>query len=860
MEKKYKEIANLSVDDFKKQYLKSEEGLTQLQINENLKKFGKNILGKSKPKPWYKYLLETLINPFNLILIGIIFVLFFTDVIFADKPNYTGIIVIFSIVFISIMLEFISEYRSNKAAEKLKQMISNTAYVIRNGKEVSINTEDVAVGDIVVLSAGAMIPADLRLISSKDLFIMQSSLTGESDSVHKHVENREKDSNEITEYDNICFVGTNVVSGVAKGVVIYTGDDTYFGSISDELIKGKPKTSFEKGTENISKLLIRFMLIMIPIVFFISFAKHGLLQSFLFAVAIAIGITPELLPVILSTSLAKGALEMSKKKTIIKKLDSIQNFGAMDILCTDKTGTLTEDRIVLEKYLNINGEEDKRILKHVFLNSYFQTGLGNNIDSAIIDRGKKSELIEMAKNYEKVSEIPYDFTRRRLSIVVKDKEGKRQLITKGAVEEMLEISSYVDLDGVVSDITDEKKKHILDVTRELNEEGLRVVAVAQKNNIEYKQDFVTADEKEMVLMGFIGFLDPPKESAKVAIKALNENGVRVIVLTGDNEVITRTICNKVNINTEDIILGSEIANLSDDELKKLCEKVNVFAKLSPKEKSRIVDIFKQSGHVVGYMGDGINDSASLHQADVGISVDSAVDIAKESADIILLEKDLMVLKDGIKEGRKTFGNLLKYIKMGLSFNFGEMMSVIIASIALPFLPITPIQLLVQSLIYDIGQTALPFDNADEYYLSKPRKWDVKSLKKFMIYMGPVSSIFDLMVFAFLWFGFGLRIEQAALFQTIWFSYGVVSNLVGLHVVRTALKPFVRSNASITVYVFSILISIVACVIPFTILGATIGLVAIPRIYFLVIIGVPILYCFFAQYMKNRYIRRYGEWI
>ena len=654
-------------------------------------------------------------------------------------------------------------------------------------------------------------------------------------------------------------MGTNVVSGSGKGVVFRIGDGTYFGKVADTITEEKPKTSFQKGIDSVSKLLIRFMTVIIPITFIANAAKHGTITAFTFAVAIAIGITPLLLPVILSSSLAKGATRMSKKKTIVKRLDSIQSFGAMNILCTDKTGTLTEDKIVLEKYLNVKGEEDTRVLKHAFLNAYFQTGLEGSIDEAVIKRTKKSELKGIEENYEKIDEIPFDFSRRRLSVVVSDGK-KKQLITKGAVEEILSICTLVDYNGEVTDLTKDIKKDVLEMTKKLNMEGLRVVAICQKNDINDIKKFTVKDESKMVLMGFIGFLDPPKESAKGAIERLNKDGIRVIVLTGDNEYVTKSICDKVSINTDKIILGSKVEKLSDAALRRHLKKTNVYAKLSPIQKARIIRVLKDAGNVVGYMGDGINDAPSMHNAEVGISVDTAVDITKETADIILLEKDLDVLTDGVIEGRKTFGNLQKYIKMAVSFNFGEVLSVFIASILLPFFPITPIQLLVQSLIYDLGQLSVPYDNVDKEYLEKPRVWNMKSIKRFMLYMGPASSLFDLMVFAILWFGFNLGPADAALFQSIWFSYGVVSNLVGLHVIRTSKTPFIQSNASKPVYATSIILSFVAIIVPFTFIGKAIGLVAIPIQYFSVILLVPILYCFLASFIKKRYIKKYGEWL
>ena len=856
----YEKECTSSVDEFIKENGFKKRGLSTEEARKNIDKYGKNEIKQKKPKQWYNYFFESLFSTFNLILLGIVLVLFYTDVILTTPPNYANIIVILILITASTLLEFFEVYRSNKAAEKLKNLVSAKAEVVRNGKETKIPTSEVTVGDVILLNAGDLIPADLRIIEATDLFVNQSSLTGESDSVKKLVESVQKGKIEdITDLDTICFMGTNVISGSAAGIVIKTGDDTYFGKVADTITEEKPKTAFQKGIDSVSKLLIRFMLVLIPITFIANAAKHGTITAFTFAVAIAIGITPLLLPVILSSSLAKGATRMSKKKTIVKRLDSIQSFGAMNVLCTDKTGTLTEDKIVLEKYLNIKGEEDKRVLKHVFLNSYFQTGLEGSIDEAVIARVKKSDLRGIEENYEKVDEIPFDFSRRRLSIVVSDGK-KKQLITKGAVEEILSICTMVDYNGEVSEITKEIKKDVLELSKELNKQGLRVVAVAQKNDIEDIKKFSVKDESKMVLIGFVGFLDPPKESAKGAIERLNKDGIRVIVLTGDNEYVTKAICDKVNINTDKIVLGSKIEKLSDAAVRRLLKKTNVFAKLSPIQKARIIRILKDAGNVVGYMGDGINDAPSMHNAEVGISVDTAVDITKETADIILLEKDLDVLTDGVVEGRKTFGNLQKYIKMAVSFNFGEVLSVLIASVLLPFFPITPIQLLVQSLLYDIGQLSIPYDNVDKEYLEKPRVWNMKSLKRFMLVMGPTSSIFDLMIFAILWFVFELRLPDAALFQSIWFSYGVVSNLVGLHVIRTSKTPFIQSNASKAVYATSIGLSIIAIIIPFTFIGQYIGLVPIPLQYFSIILCVPILYCILASFIKRRYIKKYGEWL
>lgn len=641
----------ISKDDFLSKYNFNENGLSSQQAQEIIAKNGVNQVSQSKPKKWYNYFFESLFSSFNTILLGISLVLIYTDVVIPETPSYANIIVILVLVIASTLLEFFEEFRSNKAAEKLKELVGTTTLVLRDGKEIKIPIHNITIGDVVLLSSGSMIPADLRIIEAKDLYVGQSSLTGESDAVKKSVnsELNSNDINSITDLDTICFMGTNVISGSAKGVVIKIADDTYFGKIAHTLTNSKPQTAFQKGVQGISKLLIKFMLIMIPIVFILTAWKHETLTAFTFAVAIAIGITPLLLPVILSSSLSKGAVKMSKKKTIVKSLDSIQSFGAMNILCTDKTGTLTEDKIVLEKYLDINGDEDIRVLKHAFLNSYFQTGLKGNIDEAVIARGKENNIDVIANNYKKIDEIPFDFSRRRLSVIVSDENNKLQMITKGAVEEILSICTMVDYKGTVSKITKDIKDNIKKISKDLNKDGLRVVAVCQKNDVRNDAVFDVSSEKDMVLIGFIGFLDPPKESAKIAIEKLNNYGIRVIVLTGDNADVTRCICNKVNINSKKIVLGNDIDKLSDQAVLRLLRKTNIFAKLSPIQKARIIRLLKEDGNIVGFMGDGINDSPSLINSDVGISVDTAVDIAKESADIILLEKDLNVLLDGVTE-------------------------------------------------------------------------------------------------------------------------------------------------------------------------------------------------------------------
>lgn len=854
----YEKESLKNIDEFvKENNIDIKKGLNEKQVEENMNKYGLNEIKQNKPKQWYNYFFESFLSPFNLILLGIAVVLIYTDVILPETKNYSNIIVILILIAVSTLLEFFEVFKSNKAAEKLKSLIETKALIVRDGKEEKIALNQIVVGDIVILSAGDIIPADLKIIEAKDLYVSQSTLTGESEASRKVVNLKDNKIETITDLNNICFMGTNVTSGYAKAVVIKTGDNTYFGKIAHTVTNGKPQTAFQKGIKSVSKLLIKFMIVMIPIIFILNINTHGTLVAFTFAVAIAIGITPLLLPVILSSSLAKGAVKMSKKKTIIKKLDSIQSFGAMNILCTDKTGTLTEDKIVLEKYLDIKGEEDMDVLKYVYLNSYFQTGLKGNIDEAIIARGEKEGIKEIAKDYKKIDEIPFDFSRRRLSIVVTDGE-KEKLITKGAIEEILNICTKVEYKGEVTNLTEEIKTNIKNIAKSLNEQGLRVLGICEKTDVKEIKHFEVKHEKDMILMGFIGFLDPPKESAKEAINMLNNNGIRVIVLTGDNEYVTKAVCEKVDINTKRIVLGSKIDKLSDKALQRILKDTNIFAKLSPIQKARIVRVLGEMGNIVGYMGDGINDSPPLVNSEVGISVDTAVDIAKETADIILLEKDLKVLNDGVIEGRKTFGNLMKYIKLAASFNFGEVSSILIASVLLPFFPITPIQLLVQSLIYDIGQLSLPMDNVDDDYVRKPRKWSIKSIKNFMIVMGPTSAIFDLIIFATLWFVFGIR--EAAIFQTIWFSYGIISNLIGLHIIRTAKKPFIESNASKIVYIFTAVICVVAILVPFTFVGKFLGLVPLNLKFIIFIFAVPIVYCLLALEVKKLYIKKNNDWI
>lgn len=705
-----------------------------------------------------------------------------------------------------------------------------------------------------------MIPGDVRFLETKDLFIDQAQLTGESNPIEKF--SYSKNYNDISEITNIGFMGSNVVSGSAKALILTTGNQTYFGSMARSLSTDKLKTSFEQNVDSISKLLISFMVVMIPIIFIVNlYTKSNWLNSLMFGITIAVGLLPEMLPVIMTSSLAKGAVAMSKKKTIVKRLGSIQTFGEMDILCTDKTGTLTEDKIVLERYLNATGKEDKRILKHAFLNSYFQTGLKNLMDIAIINRAEKEDLVYLKGDYIREDEIPFDFTRRRMSVVLRDQNGKRQLITKGAVDEMLSICSFIELDGKVEKITKELIDNAKRIYEENNKNGLRMIAIAQKNEIHGIETFGVEDEKDMVLIGFIGFLDPPKESSKSAINKLKKHGVKTVVLTGDSEGVALNVCEKLGINTKFALTGSRVDEMSDEDLKNACEKVQLFSKLTPFQKKRIVKAFQDNGHTVGYMGDGINDSPPLKQADVGISVDTAVDIAKEVADIILLEKDLNVLEEGVIGGRKTFANVTKYIKMAISGNFGNMLSVVIASFALPFLPLKPIHILIQNILNDFGQLGMPFDNVEQEYIDKPKKWDIKGIRRFMIIFGLLSTVLDVLCFLVLWFVFKFNtVEKAEFFQCGWFMFGIISQTFVIHTIRTKKIPFIQSRASKQLNISTISVIILTLIIGFTSIAEVFDLKTMPYLYFVWIVILIVIYLVLAQIMKKIYIKKNHEWI
>ncbi len=845
-------------------------GLTDEEIKERQKEYGQNEIVHEQAQKAVVMFCKAFINPFIGVLMALAIVSLVIDVWMAapEEREWTSVVVISTMVLLSVVLRFSQEWKSSRASDALKKMVKNTASVYRNGREESeeVNITELVPGDVVYLAAGDMVPADVRVVESKDLFVSQSALTGESDAVEKStvISGNKHRSGSVVELDNICFMGSNVVSGSAIAVVFATGKNTYLGTIAKSIVGVRAQTAFDKGISNVSFLLIRFMLVMVPFVFLVNGVTKGdWFEAFIFAISVAVGLTPEMLPMIVTANLSKGAVVMARKKTIVKNLNAIQNFGAMNILCTDKTGTLTRDQIVLEKYINSDGSSDdrKRVLRHAFFNSYFQTGLKNLMDRAILSHVKELQMEYLKDNYMKIDEIPFDFTRRRMSVVVEDRLGKCQIITKGAVEEMLDICAFAEFDGEVHRMTDELRAKAYAISERMNREGMRVLAVAQKSWIEKGREFGVDDEAEMVLIGYLAFLDPPKPSAASAIKQLHEHGVEVKVLSGDNEAVVKTICRQVGVDTTHTLTGQEIERMTDGELKGMVGEVTVFAKLTPMQKTRIITLLQEQDNTVGFLGDGINDASALRQSDVGISVDTAVDIAKESADIILLEKDLMVLEDGVIEGRKTFGNIMKYIKMTASSNFGNMFSVLGASAFLPFLPMLPIHLLVQNLLYDVSQITIPFDRLDAEYLQKPRRWDASDLSRFMIYIGPISSIFDIATYLVMWYVFKCNSpEHQALFQSGWFIEGLLSQTLIVHMIRTRKIPFIQSTASWPVVGLTLLIMVVGIILPFSNVGAAIGLVPLPWSYFPWLVVILLSYCVLTQVIKQWYIKRFTRWL
>ena len=859
VEKTLLELSALDQKALFEKYQTDEYGLDPIQASDRLEEYGRNIIDFGKEKSLAVRIKDAIINPFNIVLLVVALITFITDVVMADEPSFATFIMLVAVIIISATISFVQEEKSNSAAKKLQGMITTKLDVIRNDVEIEVDIEELVPGDIVKLASGDMIPGDVRFIETKDLFIDQSQLTGESNPVEKFTTSETNVG--VTDLANIGFMGSNIVSGSAKAIILTTGGDTYFGSMAKSLNSYEEKSAFEKNLDSVSKLLIRFMLVTVPVIFIANFITKGSwLQSLMFGITIAVGIMPEMLPVIMNSSLARGAINMSRKKTIVKRLGAIQTFGEMDVFCTDKTGTLTQDEIILEKYMDVLGREDKRILRHAFLNSYFQTGLKNLMDVAIINRAEKEDLSFLKEAYVREDEIPFDFSRRRMSVVLKDKNGKRQLITKGAVEEILSICSFIEIDGEVKEISDDLIVNAKKLAEENNLEGIRVIAVAQKNNVHGVDVFGVEDESDMVLIGFVGFLDPPKESAGTAIAALKKNGVRTVVLTGDSEGVAINICGRLGISTEMTLTGAKVEAMNDDELKEACKKCDIFSKLSPYQKQRVVKMFQANGHTVGYMGDGINDSLPLKQADIGISVDNAVDIAKEVADIILLEKDLMVLDEGVVEGRSTFANMSKYLKMSVSGNFGNMFSVLIASIFLPFLPMLPVHILVQNLLNDFAQLGMPFDHVESKYIEKPKKWDLGGIRGFMVSFGLLSTVLDVLCFLVLWFIFGYNNpEMAGYFQCGWFMFGVLSQTMVIHTIRTPKIPFIHDRASIQLTLSTLAVIAVTLIIGFTGVSAFFSLPTMPISYMLWLAGLMVVYMIFAQIMKVIYIKRHKDW-
>ncbi len=864
-------------------YKSSFRGLTEEQVEENRDLYGENIITKGQEDSILKKIYESIINPFTVILLVIALVSLVTNVWLAKpgEEDPTTSIIIVVLVLISGGIRFVQELRSDRAASNLSRLIVNTATVIREGAEQELPIDELVVGDIIKLSAGDMIPADVLLLDSRDFFVQQSGLTGESDAVEKVclAKSDEQKLDSLLETESLAFMGTNVISGRATALVLVVGDETMMGAIEQTLNTYDEPTSFEREMNSISWLLIRLMLVMVPVVFFINGLTDGdWLEAGVFALSVGVGLTPEMLPMIITASLAKGSIIMAQEKVVIKKLNAIQDLGAIDILCTDKTGTLTQDEIVLEYPLDIHGDLDLAVLRRAFLNSYYQTGLKNLMDRAIINRTEKeAEKHEIVRNldqtFKKIDELPFDFERRRMSVIVKDDEDVISMVTKGALEEMLAISSHVEYKKRITELTEEIRQEILSEVSQLNEQGLRVLGVSYKSDLEEDYDYEVKDESDMILTGYLAFLDPPKSSAAPAIETLAEYGVATKILTGDNDKVTQAVCQKVGLDIDNILLGVEVDALSDEELSQAVENTTVFAKLSPDQKARIILQLKANGHKVGYMGDGINDAPSMKVADVGISVDTAVDIAKETADVILLDKDLMVLEKGLVEGRKVYANMTKYIKMTVSSNFGNIFSLLFASIFLPFLPMAPVHLIVLNLVYDLSCIALPFDNVDSEFLKKPRIWSANSITRFMAWIGPISSVFDVLTYLLLYFiivpmitggnyqaGSGQAETFITLFQTGWFVESIWTQTMVIYMLRSPKLPFVQSRPALSVIVTTMAAALFVTSLPYSLFASVLKTAPLNGTYFLFLLLIIALYMVSVTLVKHLYIKRYREWL
>lgn len=851
----------------------SRNGLTHAEAALRLERHGSNVIAQERAPRWYVQLAKAYANPFIAVLVFLAAVMYWQD------PGDPGVIILSVMVGISGLLRFRQEYRSGRAADALKQLVTTTCAVQRRAGSGSgpttfeIPMDRVVPGDVVKLAAGDLIPADLRLLTAKDLMVGQAALSGESLPVAK-ADTRTEDlgqsaTSDPVEADNLCLMGTSVTSGTATGLVVATGSDTYFGSMAGSLVGERPETNFDTGVRKVSFLLIRFMLVMVPVVFMINgFTKGDWEAAFLLGIAVAVGLTPEMLPMVVSANLARGAVAMSKRKVVVKRLNAIQNLGAMDVLCTDKTGTLTEDRIVLDRYLDVHGDEDNEVLEYGYLNAHFQTGLKNLMDQAVIDRVGEAEEVVVDARFSMVDEIPFDFARRRMSVVLNRNSivggsGRPEhvMITKGAVEEVLALCTHMTDRGRKVELTEQLRWHVTRIAEDNNRQGLRVLAVATRTMDTPRDTYAVADEDRLTLVGFLAFLDPPKADAARALQGLADKGIAVKVVTGDNELVAARVCADVGLTVGHVVGGAEIDALDDAALRELAARTTVFAKVNPVQKARIVRALQADGHTVGFLGDGINDAAALRDADVGISVDTAVDIAKESADIILLEKDLTVLEQGVIQGRTTFGNTIKYIKMTASSNFGNVFSVLVASAFIPFQPMLAIMLLVQNLVYDIAQLATPWDRMDEEYLRKPRNWDAKGIGRFMLCIGPISSIFDIAMFVIMWNVFAANTEaHQALFQSGWFIEGLLSQTLVVHMIRTRKIPFIQSRASWPVMVMTVLAVLTGLFLPFSPLASSLGFVPLPASYFPWLIGVLLAYCTLTQLLKTVYIRKFGTWL
>ncbi|MFV5476957.1 magnesium-translocating P-type ATPase [Acinetobacter baumannii] len=874
LSKRLLKASRAQTNDLLKQFDTHLTGLTEEQAYTQQMTVGLNEVTHEKPLTWWQHLWYCYRNPFNILLSLLALIAFFTD-------DLTGSTIISVMVILSTLLRYWQEAKSNQAADALKAMVSNTATVLRHQvsaedlelmhERYGIDTKNqtthqfeipiqyLVPGDVILLSAGDMIPADCRILSAKDLFVSQAAMTGESMPVEKFPLQKNLEETSALELDNIVFMGTNIVSGSAQAVVLSTGIQTYFGALAYRVTAtDRSTTAFQMGVNKVSWLLIRFMLVMAPVVLFINgFTKGDWAEAFLFALSVAVGLTPEMLPMIVTSTLAKGAVFLSKKKVIVKRLDAIQNFGAMDVLCTDKTGTLTQDKIFLSQHIDVQGEKSDFVLMQAFLNSYYQTGLKNLLDVAVLEAVDDQIKIQKLR-YKKLDEVPFDFDRRRMSVVVQTPQQKARMITKGAVEEMLKVCRYVEVNGKVEPLTKQREVAIEALTQRYNRDGLRVVAVAYREFKNHQENYSVVDENDLILIGYITFLDPPKESAKEAVQSLHAHGVTVIVLTGDNEFVTQKVCREIGLNYDQVLLGGVIETLTDQQLKRAVEQYHIFAKLSPVHKERIVEQLKANGHVVGFLGDGINDAAAIRAADIGISVDTAVDIAKESADLILLEKSLMVLEKGVIEGRRTFANMLKYIKMTASSNFGNVFSVLIASAFIPFLPMLPIHLLIQNLLYDVSQIVIPFDNVDEELIAKPQRWQPEEVGRFMVVFGPISSIFDMITFGLMWFVFSANTpEHQTLFQSGWFVVGLLTQTLIVHMIRTAQIPFIQSRAATPLLIMTAVIMCIGIFLPMGPLASYLKLQALPLSYFLYLPVILGAYMCVTQWVKKIYIRRYG---